>query len=192
VDALTQLIEPYVSTRANLITDALCLEGLQRVGRSLRRACDDGSDLDARTDMAFASLLGGMALANAGLGVVHGLAAPIGGMFDAPHGAVCAAILPHGVAANVRAVRERDPDSKALSRYSAVARVLAGTGEADTLVEWLRALSRDLGILPLRAYGIRAEHAPELAEKASNASSMRANPLKLSGAELQQVIVDAV
>ena len=98
LDALTQLIEPYVSIRANPLTDGFCLEGLRRVSRSLRRAYHAGRDITAREDMSLASLLGGLALANAGLGVVHGFAAPVGGMFHAPHGAICAALLPHGMA----------------------------------------------------------------------------------------------
>ena len=124
LDALTQLIEPYVSSRANAMTDLYCLEGMRRVSRSLRRAFVDGGDKEARTDMAFASLLGGLALANAGLGVVHGFAAPMGGMFDAPHGAVCAALLPHGVAANIRALRSRGANGDALRRYAEVAAIL--------------------------------------------------------------------
>src|SRR5262249_904793 len=105
LDALTQLIEPYISLRANAMTDLFCLEGVRLVARSLIDAARDGRDLEARTDMAMASLLGGMALANAGLGVVHGFAAPIGGMFGAPHGGVCAALLPFGLEVNLRALR---------------------------------------------------------------------------------------
>ena len=105
MDALAQLLEPYVSVRANPITDPLCLDGLARVARSLRRAWTDGADLDARTDMSLAALFGGLALANAGLGAVHGFAAAIGGRFDAPHGAVCAALLPDVVRANVAGAR---------------------------------------------------------------------------------------
>ena len=101
LDALTQLIEPYVSSRANPFTDSLCLDGIRCASMSLSRAYTEGRDVEARTGMAYASLLGGLALANAGLGVVHGLAAPIGGMFDAPHGAVCAAILPAGMRTNI-------------------------------------------------------------------------------------------
>src|SRR5579871_2640819 len=100
LDALTQLIEPYVSVRANPIVDAICVDGIQRVAHSLRRAYHDGTDRDARRDMSLASLFGGLALANAGLGVVHGFASPLGGSWKAPHGALCAAILPHGMAAN--------------------------------------------------------------------------------------------
>ena len=102
VDALTQLIEPFVCSRANPLTDGLCQEGIERVARSLRRAFESAgrgeapADAAAREDMAVASLFGGLALANAGLGAVHGLAAPLGGMIGAPHGAVCAALLPSG------------------------------------------------------------------------------------------------
>ncbi len=95
LDALTQLIEPYVSVRANPLVDALCVEGIRRVAGALRRAYRDGSDREARGDMSFASHLGGLALANAGLGVVHGFASPLGGQWKAPHGALCAALLPH-------------------------------------------------------------------------------------------------
>src|SRR5215471_8737394 len=86
LDALTQLIEPYCSVRANPMTDALCVEGIRCAARALPRVCANGADREARSEMAWASLLGGMALANAGLGAVHGFAAPIGGMFPAPHG----------------------------------------------------------------------------------------------------------
>ena len=106
------------------MTDALCLDGLRAVKSSLRTAFENGADAAARAGMSYASLLGGLALANAGLGVVHGFAAPIGGMFEAPHGAVCAAILPYGMEANIRALRARDPESEALERYREIARVL--------------------------------------------------------------------
>src|ERR1700738_5369126 len=121
LDTLTQLIEPYVSIRANPITDTFCLSGIPRVARGLSQAFFDGHDLSARSDMSLASLFGGMALANAGLGAVHGFAGPIGGMFPAPHGAVCAALLPHVMAANVKALREREPKSSALNQYYRVA-----------------------------------------------------------------------
>jgi alcohol dehydrogenase class IV len=107
LDALTQLIEPYVSARANAIVDMFALEGIERAARALPRAYANGRDSEARTDMAFASLLGGLSLANAGLGAAHGFAAPVGGMFPAPHGAVCAALLPHVMQVNIRALRAR-------------------------------------------------------------------------------------
>ena len=194
LDALTQLIEPYVSNRANPLTDGFCLEGLRRVSRSLRRAYHCGSDIAAREFMSLASLLGGLALANAGLGVVHGFAAPIGGMFDAPHGAVCAALLPHGMAVNIRASRTRTPDGETLRRYETVARLL--TGKPDALaeegVEWVGQLCRELQIPPLSSYGIQESDVPTLVEKASKASSTKGNPLSLSVDELRQVLTLAL
>ena len=117
LDALTQLIEPFLSVRATPLVDALCRDGIGRAARSLRAACANGRDAAAREDMALASLFGGLALANAGLGAVHGLAGPIGGMFPAPHGAVCAALLPHVMAANLSALRARAPASEALPAH---------------------------------------------------------------------------
>jgi alcohol dehydrogenase class IV len=194
LDALTQLIEPYVSSRANPLTDGFCREGLHRVSRSLRRAYQSGNDLAAREFMSLASLLGGLALANAGLGVVHGFAAPIGGMFDAPHGAVCAALLPHGMAVNIRAVRARAPEGETLRRYETVARLL--TGKPDALaedgVEWVRQLCRDFQIPPLRSYGIEDKDVPALVEKASQASSTKGNPISLTMDELQEVLTLAL
>src|SRR5690348_5258990 len=108
LDALTQLIEPYVYVRANPMTDAFCVEGLRRASVALPRAWQNGSDREARESMCWAALLGGLALANAGLGAVHGFAAPLGGMFSAPHGALCAAVLPHAMKVNVEALCARD------------------------------------------------------------------------------------
>jgi alcohol dehydrogenase class IV len=192
LDALTQLIEPYTSSRANPLTDGYCLEGMQRVARSLRHAYHDGRDAEARLDMSLASLLGGLSLANAGLGVVHGFAAPIGGMFPAPHGAVCAALLPHGMAMNIRALRARG--SEALRRYERVARTLTGKSDAsgEEGVEWVRELVRELQIPPLGTYGIQASDVATLAEKASKASSMKANPLPLTSDELREVLTCAL
>ena len=194
LDALTQLIEPYVCLRANPMTDGFCTEGFRRAARSLRRAFADGRDKTAREDMAAASLHGGLALANAGLGAVHGLAGPIGGMFPAPHGAVCAALLPHVMAANIRALRAREPRNPAVGRYAEIARLLAGKTDApaDAGVEWVRGLVFDLQIPPLRSYGIGPEHVPDLVAKAVNASSMKANPIALAPEELAATLRQAL
>lgn len=190
LDALTQLIEPFVSCRANPMTDAICIEGVQRVSRSLRRACEDGRDFEAREDMALASLWSGMALANAGLGAVHGLAGPIGGMFPAPHGAVCAALLPHVMKVNLRALRDRQPCSPAIRRFEEVARLLTGnvTAEPEEGVCWVENLVRDLHIPRLSLYGIADSHIAELIPKAAIASSMKGNPLPLTAEELTGVL----
>jgi len=194
LDALTQLIEPYVSVRANPLTDGFCRQGLRCVAGSLRRVYHQGSDLAARERMSLASLLGGLALANAGLGVVHGFAAPLGGMFDAPHGAVCAALLPQGMAANIRAARARDPHGEALRRYETVASLLTGKPQAAAQegVEWVLELCRELQIPPLAAYGIRERDVPRLVEKASRASSTRGNPLPLTVDELREVLTSSL
>jgi alcohol dehydrogenase class IV len=190
LDALTQLIEPYVSARANPLVDALCVEGIGRAAGALGRVYRDGADREARRDMALASLFGGLALANAGLGVVHGLAAPLGGSWNAPHGALCAALLPHGMAANVAALRARAPLHSSLERYAAIARLLTGRKQAtaEDGVEWVRALCADLNIPELRAWGIAQADLPAVVEKAARASSMHANPLPLTGEELLAVV----
>jgi alcohol dehydrogenase class IV len=194
LDALTQLIEPFVSCRANAFTDSLCREGIPRVARSLRRACEKPDDLAAREDMALASLFSGLALANAGLGAVHGFAAPIGGMFPAPHGAVCAVLLPHVLEVNVRALRQRPPQSNALARFDEVARLLTGTNSstADNGVAWVRQLCADLKIPALGRYGITPADVPDLCEKAAQASSMKGNPLPLTTEELREVLSRAL
>jgi alcohol dehydrogenase class IV len=193
LDALTQCLEPLVCNRSNPITDGLAREGLRRAARSLRRAWADGADLEARTAMCAASLLGGMALANAALGAVHGLAGPIGGMFPAPHGAVCARLLPEVMAINVAALRARAPHSPALLRYHEVARIVSGV-EGATIedgIDWVRALTRDLGIRPLRAHGLGLADLPELVSRGQRASSMKGNPIALTDAELHAVLVAA-
>jgi alcohol dehydrogenase class IV len=194
LDALTQLIEPFVSHRANPMTDAFCREGLTRAARSLRRAYEHGDDAAAREDMALASLFGGLALANAGLGAAHGFAAPICGMFPAPHGATCAALLPHVMAANVAALRARQPDGPALARYEELARIL--TGKQDATVEdalrWVSALCHDLRVPGLAAYGVTRADSPILAQKAAAASSMKANPIGLTPQELEEILAQAL
>lgn len=194
LDALTQLIEPYVSSRANPLADAFCVAGIARATVALRRAYHDGADREARSDMALASLFGGLALTNSGLGVVHGFAAPLGGSWKAPHGALCAALLPHGMAANVAALRARAPQHPALERYTSIARLLTGWNEASAAdgINWVRALCVEFNIPPLRAWGITEADLPGVIEKAARASSMQANPLPLTGEELLRVATAAL
>lgn len=194
LDALTQLIEPFVSVRANPFTDSICREGLGRVARSLRRAFHNGADAVAREDMMLAGLSGGLALANAALGAVHGFAAPIGGMFPAPHGAVCAALLPHVMDVNVRALRQRATGADALRRFEEIARLLTGhpaaTGEAG--VQWVRELCRELQIPALHAYLMTKSDVPILCDKAAAASSMKGNPIVLRPDEMQEILERAL
>ena len=193
LDALTQLIEPYVSVRANPLVDAICVAGIGLIRGALRRAYHDGADREPRRDMALASLFGGLALANAGLGVVHGFAAPLGGSWKAPHGALCAALLPHGMAANVAALRARAPQHSALERYTTIARLLTGRNEASAEdgIDWVRALCVELNVPPLRAWDITEADLSGVVEKAARASSMQANPLPLTSEELLLVATAA-
>ena len=194
LDALTQLIEPYVSVRANTMTDLFCTEGIPIAAGALPRAFADGADSEARTGMAWAALLGGLALANAGLGAVHGFAAPIGGMFPAPHGAICAALLPHATAINIAALKERDAHNRALERYRRVARLLTGNphSAAEDGARWLGELCHRLEIPPLGNYGVREQHIPALVEKAGCTSSMKGNPIALNRDELREIVVRAI
>lgn len=191
LDALTQVIEPYVSCAANPMTDALCSAGIEHAARSLRRAYARGDDLAARSDMAFASLCGGLALANAKLGAVHGFAGPLGGLLEAPHGALCARLLPGVIEANVRALEGRGP---IVERYAEVARLV--TGRADARIEdgvaWIRALCEDLGVRQLGAYGLTAAQIPRVVEMSAQASSMKGNPVVLPAEDLAQILRDAL
>lgn len=194
LDALTQCLEPFVSPHASPLTNGFCREGMERVARSLRRAVQQGSDLEARTDMALASLCGGLALANAKLGAVHGFAAPLGGMFPAPHGAICARLLPRVMAANIRALREREPSSPVLERYSEIAQILTVDAEAvaDDGVRWVEALCQELSVRPLSSYGVTKRDVAEVVAKAERASSMQGNPVGLTTEELEEVLGQAL
>ncbi len=189
LDALTQLIEPFVSSKANPMTDVLCREGMMRASRSLRNAYGGSRSVAtaAREDLCIASLFGGLALANAGLGAVHGFAGPLGGMFDAPHGALCAALLPSVMEVNERAARQPGRDrnvapTSVSERFEEVRRIVGDVGE----------LVRALNIPPLRTYGIRREQFAAIIEKAAQASSMKGNPVVLNHDELLEILERAL
>lgn len=189
LDALSQLIEPFLSSRANPISDGLAREGIARSARSLRRAVLGEADASAREDLAVASLFGGLCLANSGLGAVHGFAAPAGGMFHAPHGAVCAALLPHAMDVNLKALTARDTSGRGVARFHELSRLLSAETAADGAgaVEWVATLCRELAVPGLSAYGMNASDIPALVAKAKVASSMRANPIALTDAELTEI-----
>lgn len=190
LDALTQLVEPFVSPYASPVTDALAREGIVRAARSLERAYEHGDDADARRDMAVASLFGGLVLANARLGAVHGLAGVVGGTVAAPHGAVCARLLPHVIGANLAALRSRVPGSAALERYDEIGRLLTGRPGADAqdAAAWVRRLGEALDVPPLRAYGLSQEDLGQVADAAARASSTAGNPVELTHGELVGVL----
>jgi alcohol dehydrogenase class IV len=194
LDALTQLIEAFVSNKANPLTDGVCREGLERAGRSLRRAFQDGRDAHAREDMSLASLFSGMALANAKLGAVHGFAGPLGGQTLAPHGVICGKLLPYVMQANVRALQGRAADSPALARFDEAARILTGrsTACASDAVAWIEELCTTLGLPGLRRYGLSENDFPTVAAKARNASSMKGNPVELNDEELVSILRKAI
>lgn len=190
LDALTQCIEPYTSCQANPFTDILAAEGLRRAAAGLRRAYTDGSDLTAREDMAFCSLLSGICLANAKLGAAHGIAAPVGGMTGAPHGNVCAAVLAACCEVNVRAMKERDQDNPAIARYTEVARLLTGNPEAtaEDGVAWVRETVRLLGVGGLASLGLPEDQLDRATKGAMAASSMKGNPIVLTYSEVHEIL----
>jgi alcohol dehydrogenase class IV len=194
LDALTQLIEPYVSNQSNPMADALSKEGMPRAARSLQRAYENGSDAQAREDMSLASLFGGLALANAKLGAVHGIAAPFGGMFPAPHGATCARLLPFVMEINHRSLKKRMPDSVYLQRYQDVAQILTGNPKATIQdgVQWVFDVCSALHVPGLGSYGFTEKDFPDLIQKSSVASSMQGNPIKLLPEELEEIFQRAL
>ena len=197
-DALCQLIESYTSNRAQPITDGLAAQGMALAARSLLKAYRDGSDLDAREEMALAALLGGITLTNAGLGAVHGFAAPLGANFPVPHGTVCGTLLPHVMRANIAALRRESPEPAALSRYAAVGRALTGRrglGDPDAIdagLTFVEKLIGDLELRPLGEFGLAHDRVGEMVELAARSSSIRYNPVKLSDDILAEVLTAAM
>ncbi len=194
LDALTQLIEPYVSRFANPLTDAVCREGMASASSALLLAYANGRDARAREAMALASLCGGLALANAKLGAVHGFAGVLGGMFDAPHGAICGRLLPFVMDANVQALA-RDPDSQpAYQRFTEIARIITGNAKAAAQegVLWIQELVESLHVPGLQNYGVGPEDFADIIEKAVHSSSMRGNPIQLSPEVLSDILYQAL
>ena len=194
LDALTQLAEAYISNKANPLTDGLCREGLRRAGRSLGAAYENGANASAREDMSLASLLSGLALANAGLGAVHGFAGPLGGMFAAPHGVICARLLPHVFAANLNALKSRDPQSPALARFDEIGRLLTGSKAAAAKdgIEWLASLSAALNVPGLSQFGLTKDRIPTVVAKTQKSSSAKGNPIPLAPDELTAILTAAL
>jgi alcohol dehydrogenase class IV len=194
LDALTQLIEPFVSVKANPMTDAICREGLHHAARSLRRAYENGADKQAREGMALASLFGGLALANAGLGAAHGFAGPLGGMLHAPHGVLCARFLPLVMEANIQALGTRQPQHVALTRYIEIAQILTGDKDAAAYdgVEWTTNLVHELKIPRLSRFGMRPEDFREAVQKTQKSNSFKGNPIALNEQELTDILNQAL
>lgn len=191
VDALTHLMETFVSVQANPYIDLFCEDGMKRVSRSLKKAYQNGNDGEAREDLSMASMLGGMALANVKLGAVHGFAGPIGGMFPIPHGAVCAGLISAVMKTNIEALKKQN---RSLSKYDKVAQILTGSklAKAKDGINWVKNLTGELKIPSLSEFGISEIHFNELVEKAKNASSMKGNPLILNDWQLKQILVQSL
>jgi alcohol dehydrogenase class IV len=197
MDALCQLIESYTSDAAGPMTDALALEGIARVGRSLRRACSRGEDLDAREDLALAAMFSGIALANAGLGAVHGFAAPLGANFPVPHGVACAALLAGVMKANVLALRRESPSHPWLRRYARIGRALTWRQSGDPVaveegICFVEELVGALGIPPLRRFGLTEQCIPDMVALAKQTSSMKHNPVSLDDDALAGILHRAI
>jgi len=190
LDTLTQLMEAYVSNKANPLTDGICREGLKRAGRSLQPAYEDGGNRTAREEMAMASLFSGLALANAKLGAVHGLAGPLGGMLSAAHGVICARLLPYVMQANVQVLQERAADSPALARYDQIAQLATGTATAKATdgLEWVQELCSSLKVPPLAEFGLKEQDLPAVVAKSRKSSSMKGNPIILTDDELMVIL----
>ena len=201
MDALTQLLESFVSLRASPLTDTLALAGLAAARDGLRTwhgAPDGPSAPTARARMAYAALLSGICLSHAGLGAVHGLAAPLGALVPIPHGAACGALLPHAVAATIAALRDREPGSPAMGRFAVAGRLLAGLSKASTdedaraaLIDTLHAWVAALAIRPLLDYGFSAANIPHVVA-GSRGGSMRTNPVALHDHELAGILAKSL
>lgn len=194
LDAFIQLLEAFISKKSNPLTDAFCREGLKRASRSLYKAYTNGNDLNARTDMAFASLCGGLALANAGLGAVHGFAGPIGGMFNAPHGIACASTLLATIQTNHNAAKRLAPNHPCLKRLEEVAQILVNSNKATIQdgIDHLTNMLTQMFIPGLSELGITVQDIPEIVEKAKNSSSMKGNPVELSNEELSAILFESL
>ena len=190
LDAFTQLMEAFVSNQSNALTDGICREGLQRAAHSLLRAYENGDDRGARENMCLASLFSGMALANAKLGAVHGIAGPLGGMISGAHGAICAALLPGVMETNMKALRKRAANSPALARYRELARILTGSAkaQAEDSISWVKNLCQSLQVESLAHLGLNKSDLPDVVAKSQKASSMQGNPIHLTEAELMETL----
>jgi alcohol dehydrogenase len=197
MDALAQLIESYLSQKASPITDGLALQGLAEAGPALQRAVASPSDAAARESMAVASLLGGICLANAGLGAVHGFASPLGARFPIAHGVACAALLPQVMRANLEASQGTEAEDRVWLRFARVSEALTGirfvdrTAAVDAGLGRLQQMQRTLGIPRLATLGVTEADIPRIAADAQG-SSMRTNPVVLSTRRLEATLLGAL
>jgi len=197
MDALTQLIESYVSSKANPLTDALSLSGIQAVKKGLFAWYDSAGDIDAQAEMAYAALLSGITLAQVGLGSVHGLASPLGAFFPIPHGVVCGTLLAEATDLNIRVMQLREPENIALKKYADIGRLLSDeTDEViasdqqarEFLVEQLHRWTERLDLPVLSSLGVTEDDLDHIVEN-SRGSSMKTNPIVLTDDEIKQLLL---
>lgn len=189
MDAFIQVIEPYCSNSTNAMVDMFCREGIPLAANNLSLAYHEPQNRAAREYMAWVSLLGGLSLANAKLGAVHGFAGPLGGMFDVPHGMICACLLPQVFRMNAQKVRASG-DENLIARFEDIAAWVLPDGRRsiEDAVEWFKALNETLSIPRLAALGIHpAEHA-KIIEKSLVSSSMKGNPVQLTEGDLRTIL----
>lgn len=190
MDAFTQLLESYVSTKANPMTEALAWAGMEAFARGFWAAYAGGGSEAAvagRAHVAFASLQSGICLAQTGLGSVHGLASPLGAFFPIPHGVVCGTLLAAATEVNVRALAQRDAGGVALAKYRRIAGLLSGREDVAALVDMLSEWTHRLGLERLSAYGMSDADVPRVVAN-SRGSSMKTNPVVLTDDEIATVV----
>ncbi len=190
MDALSQVIEPYVSRKENHFVDIFCEDAMKKASNSLITSYKDGSNLSARENMCWVSLFGGIALANAGLGAVHGFAGVIGGGYEIPHGVICARLLPTIFEVNFNALSTRQSKNPILEKFVKISRFLTQTekGNISDCVRWLEELCEDIKIPKLHEFGLNKKAFPGIVEKAQLSSSMKGNPIELNTSELLNVL----
>ena len=194
MDAFIQCLEAYLSRDANPLSDGIALQGLQRASLSLRAACQPKLDKAAKSDLCVASLCGGIALANAKLGAIHGFAGPIGGMIEAPHGALCAGLLLPVLRMNYDIVMRRESDGKTSRKFDQVAQVLTGnpTAKGSYAIAWIESLLKDLPLATLSELGFTEAMIPEAVKKSTQSSSMKGNPIDLESADLREILEECL
>ena len=190
MDAFVQVIEPYVCDSPNPMVDMFCRDAIPRAAENLLNAFQNGSNIKARENMSWVSLMGGLSLANAKLGAVHGFAGPIGGMFHAPHGAICASLLPAVMQVNIANLRKSKTESPSLIRYREIAGWVTGDkqADADDGTQFIERLCKSLKIPRLHEIGIRESDFSSIVEKSKNSSSMKGNPIQLPDEELIRIL----
>jgi alcohol dehydrogenase class IV len=194
MDCFTQLTEAYLSDKSNDYTDALAIEGLKALKASLIRSYNNSEDIEARTGMSFAALTSGICLANAGLGVVHGFASSIGGMFDIPHGLICGTLMAKSNEINIRELRKNDKNHVALKKYAILGKLFidkSGYSDdyyTDGFVNYLDNLAQDLQLPGLKKSGLEEKNVGKIC----SITEIKNNPVKLAVENLAEILLKSL